>query len=93
MVFFIFISSDFDSFPLFFMYGQYFYSNDQGEFAPAEIAIVRFTFKHGIIQRFHSFVAPGNFLLAKKKNSAVDACAFPTITFLYYHIFLLYQHN
>lgn len=42
------------------MYGNYFYKNKEtGVYSPAELAIVKFTFRGGISERFHTHICPG----------------------------------
>lgn len=52
------VLTNFPSYPMFIMCGNYFYKNDDGKYAPAEIGAVKFTFKDGIIKRHHSYIAP-----------------------------------
>lgn len=42
----------------FFISGNYFTKIDN-EYLPAEVAMVKFSFEHGILQRLHTYVAPG----------------------------------
>lgn len=73
---FIFIFVDFPSHPLYFMYGNFFYKNKEtDEYSPAELAIVKFTFRDGVLKHFHTFIKPGEcaqctlyILIFDKKN-------------------------
>lgn len=41
------------------MYGNYFYKNNDGIYSPAEIGLVKFTFRDGILKRHYEFIQPG----------------------------------
>lgn len=60
IVFYISFRADFLSHPLYFMYGNYFYKNRSGVYAPAELALAKFTFQNGFIKRYHTFINPGS---------------------------------
>lgn len=40
------------------MSGNYFYRR-QDKFVPAELALIKFTFRGGIQERYHAFLNPG----------------------------------
>lgn len=44
------------------MYGNFFYKNNDGKFSPAELAMVKFTFRDGIIKKHHTFINPGDLI-------------------------------
>lgn len=42
------------------MYGNFFYHDKKiDEYAPAELAMVKYTFQDGILKRFHTYISPG----------------------------------
>lgn len=43
----------------YFIAGNYFCVSSDTYF-PAELAIVKFTFEHGVISKFHTYINPGN---------------------------------
>lgn len=50
----------FPSHPLYLMYGNYFYKDEKiHEYAPAELAMIKFSFQNGVMARFHTFISPG----------------------------------
>lgn len=57
--FLINFSADFLTYPLYFMHANYFYRNNDGKYSPAEIGLVKFTFRDGVLKRHHAFIAPG----------------------------------
>lgn len=48
------------SYPFFVMAGNYFYRK-QDKFVPAELALIKFTFRSGIQERYHAYLNPGIF--------------------------------
>lgn len=41
------------------MYGNFFYKNDKtDEYSPAELAMIKFTFRDGVLKRLHRFISP-----------------------------------
>lgn len=53
------LMTDFLSHPLYFMFGNYFYKNNDGVYSPAELAMVKFTFHDGVLKKLHAFINPG----------------------------------
>lgn len=40
------------------MFGNFFYKNNDGIHSPAEIGLIKFTFRDGIMKRHHAFIQP-----------------------------------
>lgn len=53
------ILSDFLLHPIYLMYGNFFYKSNDGKYAPAELAMLKFTFRDGISKKFHTYINPG----------------------------------
>lgn len=52
------------------MHANYFYKNNDGNYCPAEIGLVKFTFRDGVLKKYHSYIAPG---CSKKCSSKFDS--------------------
>lgn len=52
------VSTGICSYPFFLMSGNYFYRK-QDKFVPAELALVKFSFRSGIQDRYHAYLNPG----------------------------------
>lgn len=55
----VFFSVDFLDYPIYLMFGNYFYKNKDGNYCPAEIGLVKFTFRNGVLKKHHAFIKPG----------------------------------
>lgn len=52
-------STDMDEQPYYFIMANYFYKTHDGKYSPAELAVLKFNFRHGIIRPYHEFINPG----------------------------------
>lgn len=68
------------SYPIFLMSGNYFYRR-QDKFVPAELALVKFTFRNGIEERYHAYLNPGTHKLFIEFSSRVHSFIFHWTSF------------
>ncbi|XP_031619145.1 protein maelstrom homolog [Contarinia nasturtii] len=52
------LMTDFTTYPFYFMYGNYFYKHSEGHYSPAEIGLIKFTFRDGVLKRHCAFINP-----------------------------------
>lgn len=53
------IDTDIRTRPFIFMMANYFYETSDGQYPPAEIAVLKFNFEDAILKQYHTFVNPG----------------------------------